>query len=280
VSREVTAAAVCVLALGAGGAAFATERDVEEAPRASVRVLAGERPGLFAGGLTAPGRATRIAGRTARSARAHAARGRGAGASDPGVVAIRRGRTVSLHRRPGAPALAVIGDRTRFGSPVVLAVVRRKPGWLGVLAGMLGNGKVGWIRDDGSALSHSRNPLRIEVDRSEQRLDLLRGSRRVLSAAVGVGRPGSETPTGRFAVTDKLSGARYTRSYGCCVLALTGSQPRLPAGWRGGNRLAIHGTDGRSARSVGSAGCVTADREPLERLMRWVPLGTVVTIRP
>jgi hypothetical protein len=81
-------------------------------------------------------------------------------------------------------------------------------------------------------------------------------------------------------VTDKLPGARYPGAYGCCILALSGRQARLPAGWRGGDRLAIHGTDGRSAASVGSAGCVVVDAEPLQRLMRTVPLGTIVTVRP
>ena len=249
------------------------ERDPAEATRAGPRALAAQPEGLFAGGSDpSTHHATRVARRTAQSARVQAVGGR--------VVSIARGRSVRLYARPGGPAAGVLDDRTPFGSPNTLAVVRRKRGWLGVLTSHLPNGAIGWIRDEKAVLTEDRNQVRILVDRSEQRLELLRGSRRVMSVAVGLGRPGSETPTGRFAVTDRLLGRWYTRDYGCCVLALSGRQPRLPSGWRGGNRLAIHGTDGRSAQTVGSAGCVAVDREPLERLMRSVPLGTVVTIRP
>ena len=93
-------------------------------------------------------------------------------------------------------------------------------------------------------------------------------------------RLSTPTPTGRFAVTDKLSGPRYGGYFGCCILALSGTQPHLPPGWRGGNRLAIHGTD-RSG-TIGrrsSAGCLRAGERPLRALMRDVPLGTPVEIR-
>jgi lipoprotein-anchoring transpeptidase ErfK/SrfK len=97
---------------------------------------------------------------------------------------------------------------------------------------------------------------------------------------VAVGRPGSETPTGRFAVTDKLRGAGYGPYYGCCILALNAHQPKLPAGWQGGNRIAIHGTNSPGTiGSPASAGCLRAADSDLEVLMRRVPLGTPVFIR-
>jgi hypothetical protein len=197
----------------------------------------------------------------------------------PGLtVSIRSGRTVVLHDRPDGRALVKVGARTPFGSPTALAVVRRRPGWLGVLSSQLTNGSVGWIRDDATALARTGIRTRLIVDRSARRLTLVRAGRAVLSVPVGVGRPGSETPTGTFAVTDRLDGARYAPAYGCCVLALTGRQPNLPPGWRGGDRLAIHGAPGAAAR-VRSAGCVAVDEAPLRRLMQAVPLGTLVTIR-
>src|SRR5918992_817506 len=79
--------------------------------------------------------------------------------------------------------------------------------------------------------------------------------------------------------TDKLPGARYSSVYGCCILALSGTQPNLPRGWTGGNRLAIHGTPEQG--SVGgreSAGCLHARDGDLRRLMSAVPLGTPVRI--
>src|SRR3954469_22028600 len=99
--------------------------------------------------------------------------------------------------------------------------------------------------------------------------------------SVGVGAFDSPTPTGRFSVTDKLRGADFSASYGCCILALSAVQPHLPDGWTGGNRVAIHGT--LSASDFGaavSAGCVHAHDGDLRFLMRVVPLGTPVVIRP
>ena len=204
------------------------------------------------------------------------------GKAGDAVVRLRPGRSVMLHARPGGRRLIAVGDRTPFGSDTVLPVVGRRAGWLGELSSAVApNGAVAWIRDDPRALAARHTGLRVVVDRSDRRLTVLRHGRVTATTTVGVGRPGSQTPTGRFAVTDKLPGSRFTSSsYGCCILALTGRQPSLPAGWRGGDRLAIHGTDGRSATSDRSAGCVTVDAAPLRRLMDSVPLGTVVTVRP
>ena len=97
---------------------------------------------------------------------------------------------------------------------------------------------------------------------------------------VAIGRPGSPTPTGRFAVTDKLPGSRFGAYYGCCILALNGFQENLPPGWQGGNRIAIHGTD--SPDTIGaaaSAGCLRAADAPLDTLMRRMPLGAPVFVR-
>jgi lipoprotein-anchoring transpeptidase ErfK/SrfK len=96
---------------------------------------------------------------------------------------------------------------------------------------------------------------------------------------VAIGRAGSETPTGRFAVTDKLTGTSYGPYYGCCIMALSGHQPNPPPGWTGGTRLAIHGTD--SPATIGtaaSAGCLRAGDGDLHQLMRRVPVGTPVSI--
>ena len=96
---------------------------------------------------------------------------------------------------------------------------------------------------------------------------------------VAVGRPGTETPLGRFAVTDKLRTRRADSPYGCCALALSGHQPKLLPGWPGGDRLAIHATP--QAASVGQAaslGCMRAHTGDMRALMRAVPLGAPVFV--
>ena len=179
---------------------------------------------------------------------------------------------------PGAPATGRIATTTEFGSRQVLSVAARRGGWLGVVTSSRPNGKLAWVRRDAVTLRRTRWSL--HADLSEHSLTLRRNGRVVHRLAVAVGRPGSETPTGRFAVTDKLPGSRYGAYYGCCVLALNGHQPNLPAGWTGGNRLAIHGTD--SPATIGtaaSAGCLRAADADLELLMAKLPVGTPVFIR-
>jgi lipoprotein-anchoring transpeptidase ErfK/SrfK len=81
-------------------------------------------------------------------------------------------------------------------------------------------------------------------------------------------------------VTDKFSGSRYGPYYGCCIVALSAHQPNLPAGWTGGDRIAIHGTNAPWTIGVpSSAGCPHARDADLRVLMRRVPLGAPVFIR-
>jgi lipoprotein-anchoring transpeptidase ErfK/SrfK len=197
------------------------------------------------------------------------------------IVRVLPERTVVLRRRPGGPALARLGDATEFGSSTRMGVVRRSGRWLGVTAPQLPNGTLGWIDSRSPAVALSRTAWSIHADVSERVVVLRRAGRPVRRLSVAVGRPGSPTPTGRFAVTDKISGVRYGPYYGCCILAISATQPNTPPGWTGGNRMAIHGTDVPS--SIGdavSAGCLRAADGDLRVLMEKVPVGAPVVIRP
>lgn len=195
------------------------------------------------------------------------------------VLRVRFGHRVSLRVEPRGHVFRRIGPRTEFGSPQTLAVAKRRGRWLGVTTTERRNGRLAWVDGRSSALERHRTRVSLRVDRSRRRLDLRAGGRTLTSVPVGVGAPGSPTPTGRFSVTDKLAGARYRGVYGCCILALSGQQPKPPATWRGGRRLAIHGTPGRSGSFTGSsAGCVRADARTMKLLMRRVPLGTPVFV--
>ena len=188
--------------------------------------------------------------------------------------------SVPLRERPNGRALAWASERTEFGSPRVLSVAARRGRWLGVIATELPNGRLAWVNRDNAAISLRRTAYSLHADRSGRWLELRRGTRRVGRITVGIGASGSETPTGRYAVTDKLAGPSYSASYGCCILALSGHQEHLPAGWRGGDRLAIHGTDRTSTvGEADSAGCLRAADADMHVLMRRVPLGTPVFIR-
>lgn len=196
----------------------------------------------------------------------------------PHQLAVIRG-SVGLSERPAGPARLRIGPSTEFGSPRVLAVAARRRNWLGVVATERPNNRLAWWRRDSRKLQMRRTRWSLHADLSARTLTLRKGERRVRRMSVAIGRPGSETPTGRFAVTDKLNGARFGPYYGCCILALSGHQPNTPPGWTGGNRLAIHGTDSPSTiGTAASAGCLRASDSDLRPLMARVPLGTPVFI--
>ncbi|HEX8104923.1 MAG TPA: L,D-transpeptidase family protein [Solirubrobacteraceae bacterium] len=187
-------------------------------------------------------------------------------------------RRVVLRAAPGGKAVGRAARRTTFGTRTVLGVVRRRGAWLEVVATERPNGRTAWIRAGAARLGGT--DYAIHVDRSARRLVLRRDGHVVQRMRVAVGRPGNETPTGRFAVTDALLPARADSPYGCCILALSGHQTKLVPGWPGGDRLAIHHTP--QPETVGhpvSLGCLRARERDIRKLMRRVPLGTPVFIR-
>src|SRR3954451_17095112 len=157
------------------------------------------------------------------------------------IAAVAPGHRLRLHAAPGGPTVDVLGDRTPFGSRTRLAVLGRRRGWLAVSSEALGNARRAWIKRS-PAVRLYRTRYVVVVFRHGRRLELRAGSRSLLRAVVGVGRPDSPTPTGHFGITDKLAGARFGRSYGCCVLVLSAVQTRLPRGWTGGDRRGLPGT--------------------------------------
>jgi hypothetical protein len=194
------------------------------------------------------------------------------------ILHVRDGKRVALRVSPGGKVAARVGPRTQFGSPETLTVADRRGHWAGVTTSERPNGRLAWVDERSSGLEEHRTRVSLRVDLSSRRL-ILRDGRARRSVRVGIGGASSPTPTGRFAITDKLTGARYKGAYGCCVLALSGRQDHTPPGWRGGDRLAIHGSSSPGGFTGSSAGCLRADARTLRKLMRSVPLGTPVFVR-
>jgi lipoprotein-anchoring transpeptidase ErfK/SrfK len=139
-------------------------------------------------------------------------------------------------------------------------------------------GATGWIPLRG--LKQRSTSLLVDVDLSRHRLVVERRGQVLFGTRAAIGSPSSPTPTGRYFVTDRVpfpsGGALGTYAFG-----ISGIQPNLPAGWSGGNQLAIHGTNDPASigRSV-SAGCVRVPAAALRRLIPLLHLGTPVVIHP
>lgn len=187
-------------------------------------------------------------------------------------------RPVTLLDAPLGERLARIEAKTEWGTPRVLSVVERQGGWLSVLAPELENGEVGWVRESDVARLGTVG-WAIKADLTKRQIAVERDGKVIKTFSIGVGREDHPTPTGRFAVTDKLSVTDPNSPYGCCVVALTGHQTKLPEGWPGGDRLAIHATaDVSGLGEAVSLGCMRTDPKDARWLMNSVPLGTPVFI--
>jgi lipoprotein-anchoring transpeptidase ErfK/SrfK len=194
------------------------------------------------------------------------------------IAILRRATALRAAPSHAAARLAELGLRTQFGTPRVLAATRERRGWLRVLSEQLPNGRTGWIPSSSAIVVAS--PWSVRADLSTRTVEVRRDGRVVRRFPVAIGKPSTPTPTGRFAVTDKLRIRGQSAAYGCCALALSGHQPYIEPGWRGGDRMAIHGTgDPGSIGTAASFGCLRAGEDDVHWLINHVLLGSLVEIR-
>jgi len=198
--------------------------------------------------------------------------------SGPGALtALLVHRTV-MRSRPNGGKIASVGLRSQFGSPVVMGVARVEGGWLGVVSPVAGNGRLGWIPRVDTILT--RVNYQLEVSLSQRKLTVLDEGHVVERYTIAVGKPSAPTPTGRFAITDRLNTGDPTGPYGCCILATSALAPHAIQDWSGGNRIAIHSTPETS--SIGlpvSHGCMRLTLPEGQWLLDHIPLGTPLLIR-
>jgi lipoprotein-anchoring transpeptidase ErfK/SrfK len=196
----------------------------------------------------------------------------------PTVVALVR-RPVAARSAPGrgGHVLGRIATHTEFGSLTAVPIVRREGAWLGVINVVAGNGHLAWI--PASATSLTDVGWRVYVSLARQQITVFYGNEVVRRIRTSTGVPGATTPTGRFAVTDRLSTGVAEGPYGCCIIALSAVQPLHLSDWDGGNRIAIHATDDTAALGhPASHGCAHVDDADGRWLLGHIPDGTPVVI--
>ena len=266
-ARLVPAAVVLVALLGAAFGRAATHRDAISAT--GVNGATGELPALPRDlpPLTgAPGGAAWRAAHTTEARR--------------GRWTAHLERAAVLRAAPEGRRVAHVRRRTGYGARRVYAVAAFRPSWIGVRALQRPNGALAWLPEDAVRLQPIRTTL--VADLSDRELTIRVDGKVRHRASIGIGRPGSETPVGRYGVTDRLRGGGdgLGAVYGCCIIPLTGHQPKLPPGWAGGTRLALHATP--TPGSVGqevSAGCLRMRDGDIRRMLPAVPLGATMTVR-
>ena len=189
-----------------------------------------------------------------------------------------------VRRNPSADARSIARLRydTEDGMPEVYLALRRYVDadgrhWIELRLPMRPNGRTGWVRREAlGGLNRVRTFMLI--DRRRTRATLYRRGERIWSAPVGVGKPGTETPAGRFYVRERLRVRERGSLYGPLAFG-TSAYSRLSE-WPGGGVVGIHGTNqpglipGRP-----SHGCVRVRNRAIKRLGRLLPIGTPIRIR-
>jgi hypothetical protein len=190
-------------------------------------------------------------------------------------------RTLPALARPraGAARVGVVPAGSKYYGIPIVAWVEEVSGdgrWGLVELPYTWPRREGWIRLRG--LERHATRVRVEVDLSEHTVTVRKLGTVLFRAPGATGTPSSPTPVGEYFVTDRVpfSAGSYLGSF---AFGISGIQPRLPAGWSGGNQLAIHGTNDPSSigRSV-SAGCVRVSESTLDRLIPLLVYGTPVVV--
>jgi lipoprotein-anchoring transpeptidase ErfK/SrfK len=189
-------------------------------------------------------------------------------------------RALAIRTRPGTGrSMGVMPAGSRFyGVPTVAWVHRVTPdGRFGLVdVPYVARRATGWIPLRG--LDRSWTRIHVEADLSEHRITVWRGDAILFRAPAATGAPASPTPAGRYFVTDRIPFAAGS-SLGTFAFGISGIQPNLPAGWTGGDQLAIHGTNAPSTIGMSaSAGCLRVSERILDRLRPLLRLGTPVVV--
>ena len=172
----------------------------------------------------------------------------------------------------------VVATSKYYGVPIVLKVDATNAAgtWGRVELPYVWPRRHGWIPL--AHLSREQTFLHVDVDLSEHRVRVYKRDDLLFSLPAAIGSPSSPTPPGHYVVTDRVpfpSGS----ALGSFAFGISGIQQHLPAGWSGGNQLAIPGTyDPSSIGTSASAGCVRVSEWALERFEPLLRLGTPVVI--
>ena len=171
---------------------------------------------------------------------------------------------------------------TEDGFPEVYLVLRSftdpdQRTWLQVRIPMRPNGRTGWVAT--SALRPLRFVrTRLVVDRRQLRATLYDSGRRVWRSPIGVGKPSTPTPAGRFWIRERITSPDPSGSYGPEAFG-TSAYSSL-AGWPGGGVVGIHGTNEPDLiPGQPSHGCIRVPNRSIRRLARLMPIGTPIWIQ-
>jgi len=189
------------------------------------------------------------------------------------------GVTARRNPWPGAPSVGTVAATSKYYHvPIVIRIeaTNRQGTWGRVELPYVWPRVDGWIPLGG--LDREQTFIHVDVDLSEHRVRVYKHDDLLYTVPGATGSSASPTPPGAYVVTDRVPFSSGS-ALGSFAFGISGIQPYLPAGWSGGNQLAIHGTnDPSSIGTSASAGCVRVSEWALDRFKPLLRLGTPVII--
>ncbi len=182
---------------------------------------------------------------------------------------------------PEGQLVARVGRKTPYGGQVILPILKARGDWVAVVSPYRKNNRVAWTKVQPDA-KYVAVEYSVAIRVKDRSIIVRKNGKVIRRMKAAVGQVTHPTPPGRYAVTDGLIFKQKVRGpYGCCALVLSARQTKLPSGWTGGDRIAIHGTPNKQSIGLASSlGCLRVGDEASRWLVRKVPPGTTVFVRP
>jgi lipoprotein-anchoring transpeptidase ErfK/SrfK len=207
----------------------------------------------------------------------------------PGYIVI------ATAARPQIEVFAASGDATPvhvFDNPwfvnddpaapvplVFLAEDQRTEGWVQVMLPIRPNGSTGWVRAGDVTLAPSSYHITITL--SAHRLVVYDGTDVLAEDTVAIGARATPTPSGRFYIRALLQAPNPNTTYGPYAYGLSGHSETLQEFAGGDAEVGIHGNNDASVLGKDvSHGCIRMSNDLITHLTTFIPLGTLVEIKP
>ena len=175
------------------------------------------------------------------------------------------------------PAGWSFNNPTAWGDPFVMLITEQRGDWLKVEIPVRPNGTDGYVNASDVTLSDTE--YRLELRLGTRTLTLYDGNDVVLTTPVVIGKPETQTPTGRFYITDLVEQDDPAGFYGPLALATNAYSEQIDVFENGVPVIALHGTN--RPELVGqdvSNGCVRVPNEQILKIADAIPMGTPIDI--
>lgn len=133
--------------------------------------------------------------------------------------------------------------------------------------------------------TQTEEPIHLVVQRSQRRVEVYQGEKKLAQYPIAVGKPGWETPVGEFQVINKEENPIF-KNFKTGNIIMPGPDNPLGVRWigfwtDGQTQIGFHGTN--EPELIGQAvshGCIRMRNKDVTALYKYAKLGTVVTVKP